>query len=190
MDRIVLLVSGFGLLLCSAVASAQTAHTGITPVTMAPAKQIPTVVELKRRSAGTYYVPSLIEGFGATNLLVDTGSSHLVISQDMLETLKSQNRAEFVRDLRGVMADGSARVVPVYRISSLRLGQACWIHDIEAAVFPKKSRPILGMSTLAQLAPFTLSTDPATLSLSRCLAAPKAVVAGGGASGTEVAAAP
>lgn len=191
MDRFVLLFSGFGLLLCSGTTVAQSTPSASTPVSMASVATAPTVVQLKRRNAGTYYVPSLIEGFGATNLLVDTGSSHLVISQDMLESLKAQKRAEFVRDLRGVMADGSARVVPVYRISSLRLGQACWIHDIEAAVFPRKSRPILGMSTLAQLAPFTLSTDPATLSLSRCLSAPKAVVAGGGgASGTEIAAAP
>lgn len=190
MDRFVLLISCIGLLLGTGPSAAQTSPGPSTPVSLASVATVPTVVKLKRRSAGTYYVPSLIEGVGAANLLVDTGSSHLVINQDMLETLKAQKRAEFVRDLRGVMADGSARVVPVYRISSLRLGQSCWIHDIEAAVFPRKSRPILGMSTLAQLAPFTLSTEPPTLSLSRCLSAPKAVMAGGGASAREIAAAP
>ena len=185
MDRRLVILGLSISLVMSASARAEPVSTkaAAAPVTA-------TVVQLKRRNAGTFYVPSVIDGFGAANLLVDTGSSHLVISQEMLDTLAKQDRAIYVRDLRGVMADGSARVVPVYRIASLRLGSGCWIHDVEAAVFPKKSRPILGMSILGQLAPFTLSTDPATLSLSRCQAAPKAVVAQRGGSGAEMAALP
>lgn len=186
MERLVLIL---GLSISLVISSTARAETVSAKMAGAEA-MIDTVVQLKRRNAGTFYVPSLIDGIGATNMLVDTGSSHLVISQDMLDKLEQQNRAEFVRDLRGVMADGTARVVPVYRIASLRLGSGCWIHDVEAAVFPKKSRPILGMSILAQLAPFTLSTDPATLSLSRCQTAPKAVVASRGGSGGELAALP
>lgn len=48
------------------------------------------------------------------------------------------------------------------------VGDACWIHNVEAAIFPADTRPILGMSVLRRLAPFNLSDDPATLTFNKC----------------------
>jgi clan AA aspartic protease (TIGR02281 family) len=127
-----------------------------------------TAIEIERRSAGTFYVAGAIAGFGELDLLVDTGSSYLVITQPMLEALEGAGRARYSRGLEGRMADGSTRVVPLYRIESVRLGAGCWVHDVEAAVFPAGSRTILGMNVLSRLAPFTFSAEPARLGLAHC----------------------
>lgn len=129
-----------------------------------------TAVGIQKRATGTFYVPAAIEGYGPLDLLVDTGSSYLVITETMLAALKLKGGVEFSRDLEGLMADGSKRVIPLYRIAGLRLGDSCWIHDVEAAIFPAGARPILGMNVLARLAPFTFSAEPAQLNLAHCQA--------------------
>jgi clan AA aspartic protease (TIGR02281 family) len=131
-----------------------------------------TAIEIEKRSAGTFYIGGLIDGAGELDMLVDTGSSYLVITEPMLATLKTAGRATYSRGLEGHMADGSVRVVPLYRISSVRLGAGCWVHDVEAAIFPAGSRTILGMNVLSRLAPFTFSAEPASLGLAHCQGPP------------------
>jgi clan AA aspartic protease (TIGR02281 family) len=126
------------------------------------------MISIEKRSTGTYYVPGQIDGFGKVDLLVDTGSSYLVINENMLDELKGHGGAEYSRDLEGRMADGSTRVIPLYKLAGVRLGDGCWVHDVEAAVFPGAARPILGMNVLSRVAPFTFSADPARLSLANC----------------------
>lgn len=131
-----------------------------------------TAIEIEKRSAGTFYIAGAIDGFGALDMLVDTGSSYLVITQPMLEALEQAGRASYSRGLEGRMADGSTRVVPLYHIDSVRLGESCWVHEVEAAIFPAGSRTILGMNVLARLAPFTFSAEPARLGLANCQGPP------------------
>lgn len=131
-----------------------------------------TAIEIEKRNAGTFYIEGAIEGLGTLDLLLDTGSSYLVITQPMLDALAHAGRASFSRGLEGRMADGSTRVVPLYRLDGLRLGDNCWIHDVEAAVFPAGSRTILGMNVLSRLAPFTFSAEPARLGLAHCQGPP------------------
>lgn len=133
-----------------------------------------TAIEIEKRSAGTFYIAGALEGFGALDMLVDTGSSYLVIDEKMLADLRRAGHAEYSRGLEGRMADGTTRVVPVWRVSSLRLGATCWIHDVEAAIFPAGSRTILGMNVLSRLAPFTFSAEPARLGLANCQGPPAA----------------
>lgn len=125
-------------------------------------------ITLQRHDAGTFYVKGAIEGYGELDLLVDTGASYLVINQAILDDLRASGDAEYSRELHGVMADGSGKVIPIYRLTGLRLGDNCWIRDVEAAVFPGRSRAILGMNVLAQLAPFTFTAEPPQLSLNQC----------------------
>lgn len=132
-------------------------------------------ISLEKRDTGTFYVPATLRGYGELELLVDTGSSYLVIDEKILKTLKASGDAKFLRELSGTMADGRRHVVPLYRLSGLRLGQSCWIENVEAAVLNTgsqagPSRPILGMNILSRLAPFTFSADPADLLLSQCKA--------------------
>jgi clan AA aspartic protease (TIGR02281 family) len=148
-----------------------TAAPVAVPAVAAPAADF-TAIEIEKRSAGTFYINGAIEGVGALDMLVDTGSSYLVITQPMLEALEQGGRASFSRGLEGRMADGSTRVVPLYRIDSVRLGESCWVHDVEAAIFPAGSRTILGMNVLSRLAPFTFSAEPARLGLANCQGPP------------------
>lgn len=148
----------------------------------------PTEVALTRHKAGTFYIDGLIEGYGAVSLLLDTGSSYLVINETILAALQRSHGAEYTRDLDGLMADGSRRVIPLYRVSALRVGADCWIHDVEAAVFPSAVRPILGMNILARLAPFTVSAEPPQLAVNRCQAPlAQAVVVAPAEAGTALA---
>src|SRR5207245_1890555 len=98
---------------------------------LSKAASVTTSIELARQATGTYYVAGEIKGYGKLNLLVDTGSSYLVINEKILNELKASDAAEFSHDLNGIMANGSNMHVPVYRISALRLGESCWVRDVE-----------------------------------------------------------
>jgi clan AA aspartic protease (TIGR02281 family) len=125
-------------------------------------------ITLTKHDAGTFYIGGAIQGYGDLELLVDTGASYLVINDKILTALKASGDAEYSRELRGTMADGTARVIPVYRLTALKLGSQCWIPNVEAAVFPGTARPILGMNVLTRLAPFTFSAEPPRLGLAQC----------------------
>ena len=141
---------------------------GSTGLALHAQPSAPQKVALQKRDTGTFYLDGAIEGFGEMEMLVDTGSSYLVIGEPVLEKLKAAGKAKFSRKLSGKMADGQAKVVPLYRISSLRLGESCWVRDVEAAVIPGQTRAIVGMNVLSRLAPFTFSAEPADLLLHQC----------------------
>ena len=132
-------------------------------------QEFDTRVPIKNRGASTYYVDGHIEGFGRASLLVDTGSGYATINEETLAVLKAKGQTRFVKELRGVMADGSQKIVPVYRIGSINLGGNCVINDVEVAVFPSKTRLILGLSALRKVSPFIFSMEePPSLLLSNC----------------------
>lgn len=130
-----------------------------------------TPISLQKRSTGTYYVHGALQGYGNLEMLVDTGSSLLAINETILARLKKSGTAHYSHKLSGFMADGTQRQVSVYRISALRVGDNCWVHDVEAAIFPPGSRVILGINVLSKLAPFTFSADPPQLLLNQCTGA-------------------
>jgi len=125
-------------------------------------------VAMWEKSAATFYVAGEIAGFGPVELMVDTGSGYTTINEQTLSVLKSRNATRYVKDLQGVLADGTELRVPVYVIERLRIGNSCWLTDVEAAVFPGTARQILGLSALRRAAPFVFSVDPPALTLSRC----------------------
>jgi len=125
-------------------------------------------IPMETQGSRTFYVQSTIQGSGDAMLLIDTGSGHSVINEETLASLMSSGDATFLKDLRGLMADGSTRIVPLYRISAITLGDGCVIKDVKAAVLPGGTRQILGISALQKAAPFTLSFNPPLLHLSNC----------------------
>lgn len=131
-----------------------------------------TRVAMHDRGAATFYVDGYVSGLGPTEMMVDTGSGYLTINEEALQTLFSQGKAEYVKQLRGVLANGNELVVPVYRLDALRLGGECWLRDVHAAVFPGRTRFILGLSALAKAGPFIFEFDPPQLVLSNCGEAP------------------
>lgn len=140
----------------------------LVPAWAGPEIWVSEQVVLTRRDTGTFYLAGGIQGYGDLQFLLDTGSSYTVIGEDILKQLQAGGNAQLSREVQGRMADGRPRVVPLYRINALRLGDNCWVHGVEAAVLGGDSRPILGMDVLARLAPFTFSTVPPRLDLNRC----------------------
>ncbi len=137
-------------------------------LTSAQAAEFDTTVPMRDRGASTYYVTGVVEGLGSMEMLVDTGASYMTLNQSELEVLLEKGLATYVKDLSGKLADGTRRIVPVYRISTLSLGEHCELRDVEAAVFPNKTRNLLGLSVLRKAEPFIFSMDPPRLVLSHC----------------------
>ena len=133
------------------------------------ASEFNSAVPMRDKGASTYYVPCNIEGYGNVEMLVDTGSAYTTINEDALRVLKKQGLATYIKDLKAKMADGSHRVVPVYRIATINVGDDCEIEDVEAAVLPGKTRSLLGLSALNKAGPIIFSTDPPQLTLSNCV---------------------
>lgn len=144
----------------------------------ATAGQFGTTVEMEARNGATFYVSGLITGLGAVNWMVDTGSGYMTINEEILALLKENGLARFVKRLRGRLADGRELEVPVYSIDAISIGDACWLRDVEVAVFPGNTRPILGLNVLQRAAPFIFSFEPPHLVLSHCDSAVDAVAIG------------
>ena len=132
------------------------------------AEQYGVVVPIHKKGASTFYIKGKLGNLASTDFMVDTGSGYLVINQESLTQLKESGQANYMKDIKGILANGKELLVPVWRISSLTINDQCVLHDIDAAVFPGKTRQILGLTALKKAAPFTLSFDPPQIVLSHC----------------------
>jgi predicted aspartyl protease len=135
----------------------------------AEAEPVEQFIPMQTFGASTYYINTEIPGAGQQPMLVDTGSAYSVINEETLAYLSSNGLAQFIKQLRGRMADGSERIVPLYRIASMNLGGNCLIKDVDVAIINGNSRQIIGISTLMRAAPFGMSFDPPILSLNQCV---------------------
>lgn len=149
---------------------------GATPPAIAG--QFGTTVEMQAKNGATFYVPGLITGLGAVDWMVDTGSGYMTINEEILALLEGNGLARFVRKMRGRLADGRELEVPVYLIDAISIGDACWLRNVEVAVFPGNTRPILGLNVLQRTAPFIFSFEPPRLVLSHCDQAIDAIAIG------------
>jgi len=141
-----------------------------TFVSSSHASSFSDTVPMVRKGAATFYVHGDIGGYGNVEMMVDTGAGYTTINQATLAVLQKNGNAEYVKELTGILADGSRLTVPVYRIKTLTLGNSCTLHNVEAAVFPKRTRMLLGLTALEKAAPFVFSTNPPSLLLSNCTA--------------------
>ena len=130
------------------------------------AAQFGTTVPMSKKGTATYYVPVEFDGVVGN----DTGSDYVTINRTTFDLLKERGKVDYVKQVGGVMANGTDIIVPIYRITNLNIGCCCIVHNVEAAVFEETERQILGLSALKKVAPFALSVDPAHLILSDCKA--------------------
>ena len=126
------------------------------------------VIPMAEKGSATYYVRGQLPGIDNTQFMVDTGSSYMMINEESLAILKENDAAVYVKDLVGKLADGSHKVVPVWNITKITIGEHCVLHNVEAAVFPGNIRQILGLTALKKAGPFAFSFDPPQLTLSHC----------------------
>lgn len=127
-----------------------------------------TRIPARTKGTATYYVLGHVHGYGHAEFLVDTGATYLGLNAGIIQALKKRGEATHIKDIAGVLADGSWVKISIYRIPALTLG-GCTLSDIEAAIFPGDRRNILGLNALVRAAPFGLSVDPPQLLLSNCL---------------------
>jgi predicted aspartyl protease len=125
-------------------------------------------IPMNQKQMATYYVDVSLAGHDRLEFMVDTGAGYTTINEDTLALLLQVDNAVYLGQLTGVMADGSEQRLPLYRIKRLVVGKDCVLSNIEAAVFPRNTRMLLGLSALEKAAPFVFSTDPPRLSLSHC----------------------
>jgi predicted aspartyl protease len=125
-------------------------------------------IPMNQKRLATYYVQASMLGSGNVEFMVDTGAGYTTINEHTLARLVEADNASYVGELTGVMADGSQQRLPVYLIKRLVLGEDCVLDNVEAAVFPRNTRMLLGLSALEKAAPFVFSTNPPRLSLSNC----------------------
>ena len=125
-------------------------------------------VPMRDKGAATYYIDGHISGFGNTEFMVDTGSGYTTINENTLKILSANGNATYLKKLKGILADGTEKIVSVYRISTLKIGNKCELHDVEAAILPGDTRHILGLNTLKKTGSFTFSFEPPTLTLDAC----------------------
>lgn len=126
------------------------------------------IIPMNQKRLATYYIDASLSGSGDVEFMVDTGAGYTTINEHTLELLLQADNAEYVGELTGMMADGRQQQFPVYRIRQLVLGGNCVLNNVEAAVFPQKTRMLLGLTALEKAAPFVFSTKPPRLSLSNC----------------------
>ena len=130
-----------------------------------------------QQGSGGFYVRGVFGDGVESNLLVDTGSSYVVLSRDTFAKLKRAGATSFARTIRGTTAAGRSLEAKVYSISALALSEGCVLRDIEAVVLPNADRNILGLSALRRLQPFSLNFEPAELTVSACSSASDIVLA-------------
>ncbi|ODB96159.1 hypothetical protein A3196_04905 [Candidatus Thiodiazotropha endoloripes] len=125
-------------------------------------------VPMHSKGANTFYISGKIGNMAPTEFMVDTGSSYMTINENTLAELQAVGNPRYLRDLKGVLANGAEMLVPVYTITDVLIGEKCLLEEVEVAVFPGKTRQILGLSALLKTAPFTFSAEPPQLQLSNC----------------------
>jgi predicted aspartyl protease len=125
-------------------------------------------VPMHSKGEKTFYISGRVGEMPPADFMVDTGSTYTTINEETLANLKLTEQPVYQRDLVGILANGDRMRVPVYAVSSVQLGEHCRLEAVEVAVFPGKTRQILGLNVLMKAAPFVFSTDPPQLQLSNC----------------------
>ena len=121
-------------------------------------------IPLEAAATGTFYVKAGLNAAVETDLLLDTGSGYVSLSNRTFARLTAGTDPEPVRMITGILADGESVSVPIYRLAELRLAADCVLRDVEVAVFRNSARDILGLNALKRMQPFTLQLDPPLLS--------------------------
>jgi len=142
----------------------------VSCVIPALAQNLSVSVPMHLKNAKTYYVSGRIAGIEPSEFMVDTGSSYTTINEATLGRLQADGETQYLRDLVAILANGHEVVVPLYQVSTIEVGGSCILNDVVVAVFPAKTRQILGLSALTKASPFQFSVSPPELRLSNCQA--------------------
>ena len=125
-------------------------------------------VPLEQQSSGAFYIRGTLGASVDTELLVDTGSSYVVLSRATFKAVEKSQGASFKRTIQGATASGKVVKAKVYEVSALSIGDDCVLESVEVVVLPGSKRDILGLSALKRVQPFTFDLDPLALRFEGC----------------------
>ena len=97
-------------------------------------------VPMHSKGANTFYISGKIGNMAPTEFMVDTGSSYMTINENTLAELQAVGNPRYLRDLKGVLANGAEMLVPVYTITDVLIGEKCLLEEVEVAVFPGQNQ--------------------------------------------------
>jgi clan AA aspartic protease (TIGR02281 family) len=126
------------------------------------------VVEMEESGGGTYVVPVLVNNTITLPFQVDSGAAEVVISGDVVETLKlagALSEADFRKKKTAVLADGSSHDVIAFTIRSLKVGSKM-VENVDGIVAPGKGSLLLGQSFLRKFKSVLFDNKQQTLLLS------------------------
>lgn len=134
----------------------------VTPDAEAPSSQTPEVykptreITLRKQPDGHFYVQAEVNGY-PINFLVDSGATHVVLTQADAETAGLRPRTLRYTG-RSQTANGVATFAPV-QLRQVRVGQFV-LHDMAATVIDSQLNiSLLGMGFLSQLEGFNVDGD-------------------------------
>ena len=139
-------------LLCSATVSAE----------------FETKIPVEATGSGSFIVTAEVGASTADQFLLDTGANLSAISGKFFKRIKATNDVEKVRRVATRLANGKLNATQVYRVETLKLAGQCEISPFEFVVMESSQRNLLGMSALAQVAPFAFHVAPAAIGVSGC----------------------
>ena len=125
-------------------------------------------VPLEQQASGAFYIRGTLAATVATDLLVDTGSSYVVLTKSTFKALERSEGAHYKRTIHGSTANGRVVKARVYEVSALAIGDVCVLTAVEVVVLPGSNRDILGLSALKRVQPFTFDLDPMALRFESC----------------------
>lgn len=159
------MIRDFRTIFCAATAALLGAASGII---LAEEPSFGTRINMDQRSSGNVYVTGQFDDGVTTEFLVDTGSGYVTISKSVFRQISKQAGTEYLRTIRGALANGKVIKLPIYRVAHLSIGDQCELDNVEIAVMPGESNSILGINALRQKQPFAMQFDPPQLLLSNC----------------------
>ena len=111
-----------------------------------------------RREAGTYVLPTVINGRITLDFVLDSGATDVSIPADVAMTLmrtKTLTRDDFLGRKVYQLADGSQLPSQQIRIRSLKIGDI-ELKDVVASIAPPNGSLLLGQSFLSRLPSWTI----------------------------------
>lgn len=114
----------------------------------------------------TYYVNIYIKGVGYRRVMLDTGAGYTTINENVLSSLKKQDRAVRIGKITGILADGTINEYFIYKIT-IKISTYT-LNDIEVVVFPKNTRMLLGLSVLKRFPSFNFDMKNSVIVFPGC----------------------
>lgn len=125
-------------------------------------------IAMQALSSGGFYIKAKLNNGVETDMLLDTGSSYVVIGSSTFNKIAANTELMHTRDIYGAMANGKIEKVSVYILDSLQLSDNCILRNVEVVLLPNADKDILGLNALSLIQPFTLQMSPAILSSQNC----------------------